>query len=179
MREPLAAIGKAARMQSEDAAFFSKEAVYQAAAQLERSTDPSARRVILWLTDNFPNVPDTAHLRDHVKGLTGAQPHTEAEAIRKMHEAGAVVMPILLKDRMAGVAGSRDDDGVRSGRTLKKIPARRCQQICRAEPEVPGQPARQRLSTSVLRVTSTISGPGYTIGVIVPPKTSRRERSAT
>ncbi len=95
-----AAIGKAARMRSDDAAFFN-EAVYQASAQLERSTNPSARRVILWLTDNFPNVPDTARFRGHVKGLSGALPHTEEEAIRKMHEAGAVVMPILLKDRMA------------------------------------------------------------------------------
>jgi VWFA-related protein len=95
-----AAVGKAARMKSADAAFFN-EAVYQASAQLERSTNPSARRVILWLTDNFANVPDTSRFQGHVKGLSGALPHTEEEAIRKLHEAGAVVMPILLKDRMA------------------------------------------------------------------------------
>lgn len=92
-----AAIARAAAMKSDDAAFFN-EAVYQAAAQLENSANPTSRRVILWLTDNLPNWPTNFMLRSHNKGLGGAWPHAEEEAIRKLHESGTVVMPLLLKD---------------------------------------------------------------------------------
>lgn len=92
-----AAIARAARMNSGDAAFFN-EAIYQAAAQLEKSASPSSRRVILWLTDNLPNVPSGENIRDNAKGLKGAAPHSEEDAIREMHESGTVVMPLLLKD---------------------------------------------------------------------------------
>lgn len=92
-----AAIAKAAAMKSEDAAFFN-EAVYQAAAELGRSANPSSRRVILWLTDNLPNFPTKENLRNHDKGLDGAMPHAEEEAMRALHESGTVVMPLLLKD---------------------------------------------------------------------------------
>ncbi len=99
-----AAIDRAAAMKSDDAAFFN-EAVYQAAVQLEKSASPSSRRVILWLTDNLPNVPASFNLRDHDAGLQGAPPHTEEEAIRRLHESGTVVMPLLLKDRLWAVFG--------------------------------------------------------------------------
>lgn len=94
-----AAIARAAAMKSYDAAFFN-EAVYQAASQLEKSANPSSRRVILWLTDNLPNFPTNHHLQNNDKGLGGAPPHTEADAMRKLHESGTVVMPLLLKDRL-------------------------------------------------------------------------------
>ncbi len=97
-----AAIARAAAMKSDDAAFFN-EAVYQAAAQLEKSANPSSRRVILWLTDDLPNVPASFNLRGHDEGLGGEPPHTEEEAIRKLHESGAVVMPLLLKDRLGAI----------------------------------------------------------------------------
>lgn len=96
------AIARAAAMKSDDAAFFN-EAVYQAAAQLERSANPQGRRVILWLTDNLPNVPISSNLRGHDKGLGGAPPHTEEVAIRKLHESGTVVTPLLLKDRLGAM----------------------------------------------------------------------------
>jgi VWFA-related protein len=97
-----AAVARAAAMKSGDAAFFN-EAVYQAAAQLERSSNPSSRRVILWLTDNLPNVPASFNLRDHADGLDGAPPHTEDEPIRKLNESGTTVMPLLLKDRLGAI----------------------------------------------------------------------------
>lgn len=94
------AISRAAAMKDpEDAAFFN-EAMYEAAAFLETAANPSSRRVILWLTDNLPNEPTPEMLRYNDKGLDGAMPRTEAEAIRKLHESGAVVMPLLLKDRL-------------------------------------------------------------------------------
>jgi len=97
-----AAVARAAAMKSSDAAFFN-EAVYQAAAQLENSANPSSRRVILWLTDNLANVPTSFNLRNNADGLGGATPHTEEEAIRKLHESGTVVMPLLLKDRLGAI----------------------------------------------------------------------------
>lgn len=97
-----AAVARAAAMKSSDAAFFN-EAVYQAAAQLESSANPSSRRVILWLTDNLPNVPTNFNLRNNADGLGGAVPHTEEEAIRRLHESGTTVMPLLLKDRLGAM----------------------------------------------------------------------------
>jgi VWFA-related protein len=97
-----AAIARAADMKSDDAAFFN-EAVYQAAAQLENSSNPSSRRVILWLTDNLANVPTGFNMQHNAKGLGGTAPHTEEEAIRKLHESGTVVMPLLLRDRMGAI----------------------------------------------------------------------------
>ena len=92
------AIARASRMKSSDAAFFN-EAMYHAALELESAPNPSARRVILWLTDNIPNVPNDTNRRHSAKGLGGEGPHTEQEALRKLHESGSVVMPMLLKDR--------------------------------------------------------------------------------
>jgi VWFA-related protein len=97
-----AAIARAADMKSDDAAFFN-EAIYQAASQLENSANPSSRRVILWLTDNLPNVPTGFNMRHNDKGLGGAAPHTGKEAIRKLHESGTVVMPLLLKDQLGAI----------------------------------------------------------------------------
>ncbi len=94
-----AAISRIAAMKSDDAAFFN-QAIYDAAAQLENSANNSSRRVILWLTDNLPNAPAAFMLQKHDKGLGGAMPRSEDEAIRKLHESGTVVMPLLLKDRL-------------------------------------------------------------------------------
>ena len=94
-----AAIARAAATKSDDAAFFN-EAMYQSAAQLEKPANPASRRVILWLTDNLPNFPTNYMVRSHDRGLAGTMPHTEEEAIRKLHESGTVVMPLLLKDRV-------------------------------------------------------------------------------
>ncbi len=96
----VAAIGRAAATKSGEAAFFN-EAVFQAARQLDQSRAPSSRRVILWLTDNFPDAP-TGFMRSHYgKSLKGVPPHTEVEAIQALHESGAVVTALLLKDPLA------------------------------------------------------------------------------
>lgn len=95
-----AAIGRAAAMKSGEAAFFN-EAVFQAARRLEQSHTATSRRVILWLTDNFPDAP-SAFMRSHFgKSLKGVAPHSEEEAIRALHESGAVVTALLLKDPLA------------------------------------------------------------------------------
>jgi len=94
-----AAIARAATMKSDDAAFFN-EAMYQAAVQLANSGNPSGRRVILWLTDNLPNLPTNYMLQGHDEGLGGTLPHTEEQAIHKLHDSSTVVMPLLVKDRL-------------------------------------------------------------------------------
>jgi len=99
-QKTVAAIGRAASMKSPDAAFFN-EAVYQAVQQLQRSRNPSSRRVILWLTDNEPNAPSDSNVQHDGKSLNGAAPHTEVEAIRALHESGTVVNALLLKDPLS------------------------------------------------------------------------------
>jgi VWFA-related protein len=96
----VAAIGRAAAMKSGEAAFYN-EAVFQATRQLDQSRTPDGRRVILWLTDNFPDAP-SAFMRSHFgKSLKGIPPHSEAEAIRALHESGTVVTVLLRKDPLA------------------------------------------------------------------------------
>ena len=88
------AIQKAADMTSDEPAHFN-EGVYQAAMQLRQASSPSIRRVVIWLTDNLPNVPYRKQY----------PAHTEAEAFRALHEDGVVVAPILLKDPFWAVLG--------------------------------------------------------------------------
>ena len=94
------AIGRAVTMKPPEAAFFN-EAVYQASQQLEHAHNPMSRRVIIWLTDNFPNAPSESNLEHNAKSLNGVPPHSEAEAIRALHETGTVVTALLLKDPLA------------------------------------------------------------------------------
>jgi len=77
----VAAIEKASHMESGEAAFFN-EGIFQAAEQLTKGKNSSSRRVIIWLTDNVPNVPseDSVPLR-YRTSLNGAMPHTQAEAV--------------------------------------------------------------------------------------------------
>ena len=92
-KRTLEGIGKAAGMRSDQPAHFN-EAVYQAAMQLRKAGSASNRRVIIWLTDNYPNVP----FRQMPFPL-----HTEMEAFRALHEDGVVVAPILMKSAMGSL----------------------------------------------------------------------------
>jgi VWFA-related protein len=83
----LEAIGKASHMTSDQPAHFN-EGVYQAVMQLRQAKRPASRRVIIWLTDNIPNVPFRK---------MDWPVHTEIEAVRALHEDGVVVAPILMK----------------------------------------------------------------------------------
>jgi VWFA-related protein len=88
------AIEKTSTMTSNEPAHFN-EAVYQAATELRHTGSPSNRRVIIWLTDNLPNVP-------YRKKYPA---HTEEEAFRVLNEEGVVVAPILLKSPLYAVLG--------------------------------------------------------------------------
>ncbi|MGC2697530.1 MAG: VWA domain-containing protein [Candidatus Angelobacter sp.] len=90
-----AAIEKASRMKSDEAAFFN-EGIYQAAEQLTRSREPSSRRVIIWLTDDVPNLPseDAVPLR-YRRSLNGAMPHSQKEATEQVLRTGTTVCSLL------------------------------------------------------------------------------------
>ena len=88
------AIKRAAGMTSNQPAHFN-EAVYQAAIELCKNNKSVDRRVIIWLTDNLPNVP---YRRKY-------SAHTEIEALQTLQEGGIVVAPILLKSAVWSVLG--------------------------------------------------------------------------
>jgi Ca-activated chloride channel family protein len=96
-RRTAAAIARAAGENQPGGAFFN-EAVWEAADLLRSSGSPSGRRVVIWLTDNLPNVPmqatDKSDGESHIV-------HTEADAIRALHETGTVIAPLLLRSAMA------------------------------------------------------------------------------
>lgn len=81
------AISKTATIRTNEEAYFN-EAMYQAAQQL--STTGGRRRVIIWFTDNYPNVPFRR------------KAHTEVEALQALHEGGVAVAPILMKSVFGG-----------------------------------------------------------------------------
>lgn len=93
----LAAIERAADSEANEAAFFN-EAVYQAAEQLRQTAASSNRRVVIWLTDNLPNVPSEWMRKQHGGSVAEAQLHTQDDAVRALHESGTTVAPLLLKN---------------------------------------------------------------------------------
>lgn len=106
----VAAIEKASRMESAEAAFFN-EGIFQAAEQLTKGNNSSSRRVIIWLTDNVPNIPseDAIPLR-YRKSLNGAMPHTQVEAVQHLLRTNTVVCS-LVKQSDLSVSG---ESGLRS-----------------------------------------------------------------
>ncbi|HEX4605589.1 MAG TPA: VWA domain-containing protein [Candidatus Angelobacter sp.] len=100
----VAAIEKASRMESEEAAFFN-EGIFQAAKQLNQGKNPSSRRVIIWLTDNVPNIPSENEIPlRYRKSLKGAMPHSRQEALQQLWKTSTVVCS-LVKQSDESVAG--------------------------------------------------------------------------
>ncbi len=90
-----AAIERASRMESDEAAFFN-EGIYQATQELAQSKNPSSRRVIIWLTDDVPNVPsETAIAPRYRRSLKGAMPHSQKEAMLELLRTGTVVCSLV------------------------------------------------------------------------------------
>ena len=102
----VAAIEKASRMESGEAAFFN-EGIFQAAEQLARGKNSSSRRVIIWLTDNVPNIPseDSVPLR-YRRSLNGAMPHTQAEAVQQLLRTNTVVCSLVKQSDISVIGES-------------------------------------------------------------------------
>ena len=105
----VAAIEKASHMESGEAAFFN-EGIFQAADQLAKSKNAYSRRVIIWLTDDVPNIPseDSVPLRYRMS-LKGAMPHSNAEAIQYLLQTNTVVCSLLKQSDLSvnGESGLR------------------------------------------------------------------------
>ena len=95
-----AAIHAAARSRKPQEAAFFNEAVWQAVAELNRGANPAGRRVVIWLTDNYANVPAPRIVKHFGKGMTMDRLHSERQAIQALHESGTVVAPLIRKSRV-------------------------------------------------------------------------------
>ena len=86
----VAAIEKASTMESSEAAFFN-EAIFQASEQLSKAKNPRSRRIIIWLTDNVPNIP-------------ADREHGEKDAFRAAFETGTVISALLERSAFSDLA---------------------------------------------------------------------------
>ncbi len=116
-----AAIAAASRMKSAEAAFFN-EGVFQAAAELGRSSPPNNRRVIVWLTDNVPNVPSEGTRREHGQSVPAGQLHSEADAMRELDGTGSVVCSLLARSALSNFMTVMDSKNPMMAPVRKKFP---------------------------------------------------------
>jgi VWFA-related protein len=96
----VAAVERASHMGSAEAAFFN-EAIYQATGKLSQATDSQRRRVIIWLTDDVPNIPSLDIKDRYGKSLAGAPLHTEREAMKELYSTGTVVCTLLMRSEIS------------------------------------------------------------------------------
>ncbi|HET8887620.1 MAG TPA: VWA domain-containing protein [Candidatus Angelobacter sp.] len=93
----VAAIEKASHMESEEAAFFN-EGIFQAAEQLTKGKNPSSRRVIIWLTDNVPNVPSESEVPPwYRKSISMDKLHSQQDTLKHVLQTSTVVCSLVKK----------------------------------------------------------------------------------
>jgi len=96
----VAAIDRASRMESREAAFFN-EGIFQAAAQLEKSSEPASQRVIIWLTDDVPNIPSEEVRATLGPSVREGTLHTQKDALVQVLKTGAAVCTLLKKSEIS------------------------------------------------------------------------------
>jgi VWFA-related protein len=101
-----AAITRAGKMESREAAFFN-EAIFNAARHL--SSRPNARRVIIWLTDDVPNIPSLDVRAHYARSLGDYEPHTEKEAFEELFRTGTLVCTLLKRSEISEEESVRRD----------------------------------------------------------------------
>jgi VWFA-related protein len=101
-----AAIERASRMESDEAAYFN-EGIFQAVRELTKGSKPSSRRVIIWLTDDVPNIPSETELPPYRRrSLKGEMPHSQKEAMLELLRTSTVVCS-LVKQSDESVVGEQ------------------------------------------------------------------------
>lgn len=110
-----AAIARASRMDSGEAAFFN-EAIFQAAHHLSRRSN--SRRVIIWLTDDVPNIPSFEIQARYAKSLHGRVPYSEKEAFQELSRTGTLVCTLLQQSEISEEESARRDTAKVVGRML-------------------------------------------------------------
>jgi VWFA-related protein len=97
----VAAIEKASRMESEEAAFFN-EGIFQAAEQLTKGKNPSSRRVVIWLTDNVPNLPsDNEVPLRYRRSMPLEKLHSQQDALKHALETSTVICSLVKKSELS------------------------------------------------------------------------------
>src|SRR5262245_42720062 len=109
----VAAIDRASRMESREAAFFN-EGIFQAAAQLAKSSDPASRRVIIWLTDDVPNIPSEEVRATVGRSVREGSLHTQKDALVQVLKTGTVVCTVLKKSDIS----DREDSNRSSAKVI-------------------------------------------------------------
>lgn len=99
----VAAIEKASMMDSNEAAFFN-EGVFQAAKLSLKGTIPNSRRVVIWLTDNVPNIPSEETRRNDGASVPAGELHTEKEAFNELLESEITVSAIIERSTFSKLA---------------------------------------------------------------------------
>lgn len=89
----VAAIKKASRMESDQAAFFN-EGIFQAAHELAKG-NPASRRVIIWLTDNVPNIPADSVPARYRTNMPLEKLHSQQDAMKHALETGTVICSLI------------------------------------------------------------------------------------
>jgi VWFA-related protein len=97
----VAAIEKASRMESEEAAFFN-EGIFQAAEQLTKGKNPSSRRVIIWLTDNVPNVPSEREVPlRYRRSIPLEKLHSQQDALKHALQTSTVICSLVKRSELS------------------------------------------------------------------------------
>lgn len=96
----VAAIERASTMTTDEAAFFN-EGVFQATTLSTKATIPSSRRVIIWLTDNVPNIPFEATRQKDGASVPAGELHTEKDAFDELLESETMVSAIVERSAMS------------------------------------------------------------------------------
>lgn len=94
------AIKEASKTASDEAAFFN-EGIYQAATQLAKSRIPGSRRVIIWFTDDIPNIPSEEIRAGYGRSLGKAPLHTAQDSMRELLRTGTAVFTLLQRSRIS------------------------------------------------------------------------------
>jgi len=112
------AIERAGRMHRDEAAFFN-EGVYQAALEASHA-GKARRRVVIWLTDNVPNIPSEDVRRVYGRSVAADELHTQQDAARELLENGTTICTLLKRSEM-----SDEYDGINSNDPIHMLYERR------------------------------------------------------
>jgi hypothetical protein len=71
---------------------------------LSKAKNPASRRVIIWLTDNVPNIPSESVRRTVGSSVPRGSLHTEEDAFRELFETGTVVSALLERSPLSDLS---------------------------------------------------------------------------
>jgi VWFA-related protein len=100
------AIRKAGKMESAEAAFFN-EAIFQAATLAGKAPN-NRRRVIVWLTDNVPNIPSEQIRSKYGRSISEYSLHNQTEAIYRLLKTGTSVFTLLERSTISDIESMRN-----------------------------------------------------------------------